>query len=308
MQTQTTTSIHRASERSENMLDGHACGVSWGAVLAGAVAAAALSYILLILGLGLGLSAFSPWSYDAEMMGKTTFIWLAFTQLAAAGIGGYLAGRLRVKWPSVHTDEVYFRDTAHGLLAWCSATLLMLVVLAGAMRAGLGAAVDVGAATMATATGSNQATPADTVRTQGSSVAAYFTDLLLRSEQPSPELDNGALRTEVGRMVGKIFLGDMVIGALTADDQHYLATLVTRRSGLSQADAEQRVSNVIGRITQVRSNAQAAAKVAADKARKSAAHAALWLFVALLFGAFVASLCATFGGRQRDGALLVGQT
>ena len=296
----TTTAIHRATDGSENMFDGHASGVSWGAVLAGAVAAAALSYILLVLGLGLGLSAFSPWSYDAATMGKTTFIWLAFTQLAAAGIGGYLAGRLRVKWPSVHTDEVYFRDTAHGLLAWSSATLLMIMVMAGALRAGLGGALDAGAAatvSIAAAAGSNKGAPADAA----SAPVAYFTDLLLRSDQAAPESDNGATRAEVGTMVGKLFLGDMVTGGLTADDRRYLATLVARHSGLPQADAERRVGDVIGRISEARSEAISAAKVAADKARKSAAHAALWLFIALLFGAFVASLCATFGGRQRDG-------
>ena len=73
-------------------------GVSWGAILAGAAAAAALSLILLILGTGLGLSSVSPWAgqgASAIAFGLTTIAWLTFTQLAASGMGGYLAGRLR---------------------------------------------------------------------------------------------------------------------------------------------------------------------------------------------------------------------
>lgn len=110
-------------------------GVSWGAVLAGAAAAAALSFILLILGVGLGLSSVSPWSFNATAIGVSTIAWLAFMQLAASGIGGYMAGRLRVKWSAIHTDEVHFRDTAHGLLAWAVATLITVAVLAGGTRA-----------------------------------------------------------------------------------------------------------------------------------------------------------------------------
>ncbi len=92
-------------------------GVSWGAILAGAVAAAALSLILLMLGAGLGLSNVSPWSYNTTVMGASAIAWLTFTQLAASGVGGYLAGRLRIKWSNMHVNEVYFRNTAHGLLA-----------------------------------------------------------------------------------------------------------------------------------------------------------------------------------------------
>src|SRR5450756_2340902 len=97
-----------------------ASAVSWGAIMAGAAAAAALSLILLILGIGLGLSSASPWAHQgvsATTFGVSTILWVTLTQLVASGMGGYLAGRLRTKWVEVHTDEVYFRDTAHGFLA-----------------------------------------------------------------------------------------------------------------------------------------------------------------------------------------------
>ena len=116
--------------------------VSWGAIFAGAAAAAALSLILLLLGTGLGLSSVSPWANEgvgATTLGVSTILWLTFTQLAASAMGGYLAGRLRTKWLAVHTDEVYFRDTAHGFLAWAVATVGTAALLTSAVTSVVGA-------------------------------------------------------------------------------------------------------------------------------------------------------------------------
>ncbi|HTN66994.1 MAG TPA: hypothetical protein VL051_12515 [Burkholderiaceae bacterium] len=282
--------------------DARTAGVSWGAVFAGAAVAAALSLILLILGFGLGLSAVSPWSYNehATALGAASIIWIAFMQLAASAIGGYLAGRLRVKWASVHADEVYFRDTAHGLLTWAVASLFTAALLAGATRAALGGAIDIGTGASATAapavaaavtsSQSNSASPA------GAAPFDYFSDMLLRSEQTAPQADSEASRREVNR----IFLTSIGAGQLAPDDRAYLAQLVANRSGMSQVEAEQRVDAVYGRAAKAASDAKTAAKNAAETARKAAAHSALWMFVALLLGAFVASLAATVGGRQRD--------
>lgn len=95
--------------------------VSWAAVIGGAFVAASLSLILLSLGTGLGFSAVSPWTHtgaSATAIGAGAIAWLILTQIAASALGGYLGGRLRTKWTNLHTDEVYFRDTAHGLLVW----------------------------------------------------------------------------------------------------------------------------------------------------------------------------------------------
>src|ERR1700722_11317480 len=96
-------------------------GVSWSAVIAGAFAAAALSLILLALGTGIGLSSISPWSNSgasASSVGKGAIAYLIFVQIVVSAFGGYLAGRLRTKWVGISIHEVYFRDTAHGFLAW----------------------------------------------------------------------------------------------------------------------------------------------------------------------------------------------
>jgi len=106
--------------------------VSWGAVLAGAAGAAALSLVLLILGTGLGLSVVSPWAQDgvrAATFGAGTIAWITLTQVAASALGGYLAGRLRSRWVGTQHDEVYFRDTAHGFLAWALSSLAAAALL-----------------------------------------------------------------------------------------------------------------------------------------------------------------------------------
>lgn len=272
-------------------------GVSWGAVLAGAAAAAALSFILLILGVGLGLSSVSPWSFNATAIGVSTIAWLAFMQLAASGIGGYLAGRLRVKWSSIHTDEVHFRDTAHGLLAWAVATLVTVAVLAGGTRAVLSGAIDAGsgvaaavgpAAAAGAKAGEGSANPLD-----------YFSDMLLRAAPAAGTGEAGGTVADQRVEIGKIFATGLSTGSLAADDRAYLGQVVASRTGLTQAEAEARVDAVYARAAKA-ADAKAKAQQAADTARKAGAHTALWMFVALLLGAFVASLAATFGGRQRD--------
>ncbi len=161
--------------------------VSWGAILAGAVAAAALSLILLILGVGLGLSSVSPWSFEGvskETFGWSSIIWLTFTALAASGLGGYLAGRLRTKWTQLHGDETYFRDTAHGFVSWAVATLLTAGLLTSAIGGVLGAGAKVAGATAgAAATNAGAA-----VAGAGSAAAGapesdlnYWVDSLFRS-------------------------------------------------------------------------------------------------------------------------------
>ncbi|QDG69693.1 hypothetical protein [Janthinobacterium tructae] len=280
-------------------------GVSWGAVLAGAAAAAALSFILLILGVGLGLSSVSPWSFNATAIGVSTIAWLAFMQLAASGIGGYLAGRLRVKWSSIHTDEVHFRDTAHGLLAWAVATLLTVAVLAGGTRAVLSGAIDAGsgvAAAVAPAAAAGAGAAGAKAGEGGGSANPldYFSDMLLRAAPAAGTGEAGGTVADQRVEIGKIFATSLSTGSLAADDRAYLGQVVASRTGLTQAEAEARVDAVYARATKAAADAKAKAQQAADTARKAGAHTALWMFVALLLGAFVASLAATFGGRQRD--------
>lgn len=273
-----------------------ASAVSWGAILAGAAAAAALSLILLILGTGLGLSAVSPWAEDgitAATFGVSTILWLTFTQLFASGLGGYLAGRLRTKWFALPGDEAYFRDTAHGFLAWAVASLATAALLGSAIGAIVGGGVQAGAAM----TGGVAAVGADAAKAAAGPMG-YHIDSLFRSDAntAAAEPPAAAATAEVSRIFSNTARG----GALPAEDARYIGQLVAQRTGLSPQEAEKRVGDTYTRMQTALLEAETTARDAADKGRKASAYAALWLFVSLLGGAFVASLAATFGGRQRD--------
>jgi hypothetical protein len=97
----------------------------WAAIIGGALGAIAVSIILFTAGSGFGLSTVEPWSFAnraPETFAVGAAIWLIVMQWLSAAFGGYLAGRLRA-WIGLRTDEVLFRDTAHGLLAWALATV-----------------------------------------------------------------------------------------------------------------------------------------------------------------------------------------
>lgn len=306
--------------------------VSWAAILAGALAAAVLSLLLFLLGIGLGLSSISVWSgqgADGETIGWAAIFWLAFTQLASAGVGGYIAGRLRTKWQGIHSDEVYFRDTAHGFLSWAFATLLMVAVMgsiAGAAITGTvkaagavasGAAQVAGGAASAAVTGAAGATVGK-MSEQGSDLN-YWVGSLLRNGGPTQsqkeEIRDGTQNmarkaqsaVDEAKEVSGVFMHSLEVGALSDEDSRYLAQLVAQRTDLTQEEAQQKVQQSFEQVKQQVDKAKAAAKeaeekakIAAEQARKATAYSMLWMFVALLIGAFVGSLSATVGGRQRD--------
>lgn len=304
-----------------NNMQSDTSAVSWGAIVAGAAAAAALSLILLILGTGLGLSSVSPWAHSgisATTFGVSTILWVTATQLIASGMGGYLAGRLRTKWVAVHTDEVYFRDTAHGFLAWAVASLvtaaLLTSVIGSIISGGIqaGASVAGGIATTATAAAAGGAAAAGSEMAKSGSDGGpmgYFVDYLFRKDintvapAGSGARSGGAMeQTPVAPSseVARIFMTAVQTGTLSAEDVKYVGQVVSQRTGLTQRDAEKRVSDTYTRMQAKLHDAEAATKDAANKARKASAYAALWIFVSLLGGAFVASLAATYGGRRRD--------
>ena len=278
-------------------------GVSWGAIFAGAAAAAALSLILVLLGFGLGFSAVSPWANEgvsAKGLGISTIVWLAFTQIVASGLGGYIAGRLRVKWANMHGDEVYFRDTAHGFLAWCVATLVAATLVVGSVSSIVSGGVQAGANVVGGAASAATQAAGTAASNTSSDQYGYFVDSLFRDDRPAAVSDDAARST-----VTRIFVRSLNDGQLAAEDRTYLAQLVAQRTNLTQADAERRVDEVYARTQKAVADAKQAAKEAADTAAKVAAMTALWMFVALLIGAFFASFAATFGGRRRDAVVYV---
>lgn len=266
--------------------EAYSSGLSWAAVIGGAFVTAALSLILLALSAGFGFSSVSPWSNvgaSASTVGKAAIVWLILMEIISSSMGGYLAGRLRTKWANIHTDEVYFRDTAHGFLAWAVALVVTAAFLAsaGATMAGSTVSMTAGGAEMNTGLG-----PAG----RGVGPNAYYLDILLRSDSVKPDSSDPIVRREAGRILENA----LQRGGIPLADKSYLAQVVASRTGVSQNEAEKRVSVAFESIQE-----------AADAARKAVAHSLLWGFLALLIGAFCASFAATIGGRQRDQVVLV---
>lgn len=133
----------------------------WGAIIGGALGAIAVTIILFTAGSGLGLATVEPWSFvnrAPETFAMSAGLWLIVMQWLSAAFGGYLAGRLRAKWVGVRTDEVLFRDTAHGLLAWALATVIVAALFTlGTVMAGTAAVVTEGAPAEASAAATAQA-------------------------------------------------------------------------------------------------------------------------------------------------------
>jgi len=286
--------IQSAASSINGYTDANSSGVSWAAIIAGASADAALAFTLIILGFGLGLSAMSPWANygaSATTIGVSTIIWIAFSQIAASGLGGYLAGRLRIKWANVHSDEVYFRDTAHGFLAWAVACLITVAFLTSTISSVLSGGIQLTATSTSIATAESSSREA-----ANSNPVGYYVDMLFRSPQSgSMGMDSATHQEAV-----KIFSNNLLTGELSPDDSQYLSKVVSKRTNLSQADAEKRVKDTYSKFSKTIADAETATKETANKLRKAAAYSSLWMFVALLCGAFFASLCATFGGKQRD--------
>ena len=285
--------------------------VSWGAIFAGTVVAAALSLLLVAFGIGVGFSVVSPWADSG--VSSTTFtiaagVYLIVVAMIPSTIGGYLAGRLRSKWHMVHEHERYFRDSAHGFVVWALATVAVAAFLSGAVAHLIAGAGIAGAA------------PAASAATQSSPADVYVDDLLRNDPDQRPQqaaaasgaqqatsptaegqtvapLQGGQIASRPqnrGNMnraaITRILAPAMLKGGNVSDpDKAYLAKIVSARTGIPQAEAEQRVNQT---ITQ--------AKQAADAARKSAAKFALWLVAAMLAGALSASLAAIEGGNLRN--------
>ena len=256
--------------------EAHSSGVSWGAVVGGAFVAAALYLILLALGAGFGLSAVSPWSnvgVSASTLGTATIVWLILAEIIANALGGYMTGRLRTKWALIHTDEVYFRDTANGFLAWAVALVITVTFLASAAASMVGGVAQIGSTAVSAGTATGAMDP-----------NGYFVDTLFRSGRAGSENKDASV-AEAGRIFANALREDQI----SAADQSYLAGLIAGKTGISLPEADKRVSEVI-----------ADARQAVDTARKVTSRLLLWSFLALLMGAFSASYFATIGGRLRD--------
>jgi len=251
--------------------------VHWSAVIAGAIAAAALSVVLLAFGTGIGLatSSVSPtWRDMSFALWFLSGLYLVFVSLISFGFGGYVAGRMRSHIAAVvATDETEFRDGMHGLLSWALA-----VVIAGVLAIGASHAL-----TPLAAPGGGSAGPSTSVA--GENTIAYELDQLLRSDRPLPSDYSDPARAEAAR----ILLTSSSHSGVSQEDRDYLVQFVSTRARVSQQEADARVSKVIPR-----------AHDALRRARQAGVLIAFLSAVALILGAAVSWYAACEGGRERE--------
>jgi len=315
--------------------------VSWGAVLAGALIATAVTFALMVLGAGLGLTLISPWweaNAEATTIAVSTVVWLVVMQWASAGVGGYMTGRLRTRWTRVHSDEVFFRDTAHGFLTWAVAT----IIVAGFASHGLMGAFSSGTQAVGQAAGAAVEGASDAASDALSDPTAYFIDSLYRPAGPTTDAASAggpALAPSSGAAAppapGAITPPTAIVpttpgptttpqsssAASASTDTTSVRAETTRivlrgmtaetfpaedKSYLAQLVASEtglspeEAEGRVNRILQEMADAKTEAQAAAEEAREAAITLSVVAFVSLLVGAFIGSVAAALGGRHRD--------
>ena len=268
----------------------HPSPVDWGAIIAGGLLATAISFILITFGAAIGLSLVSPYEGSGAslvVLAVATGLWVVWVQISSFISGAYLAGRLRRRLPDATAHEVEVRDGCHGLLVWT------LGVLIGATLAAsiAGSVASTGAAALSGATRAMGATAIQTAASTGNPIE-HAVDALFRSDNPQGPESTAASGAEAGRILAT----SVAQGSMSADDKAYLARLVQARTGLAQAESEQRIDRVWGTIQ----SAAEKAKAAADRARRTAVVAAFITAVSLVVSAAAAWWAAGVGGRHRD--------
>jgi hypothetical protein len=249
----------------------------WTPVIAGAIGAAALSFVLLTFALtiGLGVSSTSPtWRDASAALAILSGIYLILQAIVSFGLGGYIAGRTRRPSGGSATEEMETRDGLHGLAAWALAVLL-----------GAALAAVIGASTINRLSPSTSTPNASTAEP----LLSYELDRLFRSGRRPPNVDVSSERAEAGR----ILLTSSSYSGVSNDDRTYLIQQVGTTTGLSPADSERRVDSAI-----------ANSKAAIARSRRSTIILAFSLAAATLLGAIAAWAGACAGGRHRDGGPL----
>jgi len=267
--------------------------VEWAPVVAGAVAAAAISFVLLAFGAAIGLSATSAWP-DRGMSLPVTFIlfaiWVALVQAGSFAAGGYIAGRLRTGWDGPLVER-QFRDGAHGFLVWGLGVLIGAALAAGAIIGTARTAIE-STATVAAGAASRPAQAGDVVAL---TPADYAVDYLFRPG-PAPTPANAVLGPPPRAESIRVMVAALRDDAINPRDRAYLAQIVAIRTGMTAAEAERRVDEAYAEAK----IAEAKVRAAAERARKAAALAGFLAAAALSVGCVAACGGAAIGARHRE--------
>jgi hypothetical protein len=268
-------------------------GVDWGAVLAGAFLAAALSFVLLTFGAAIGLSATSPWpdtGLSTKVIASLAVFWTLAQQIGTFMLGGYVAGRLAARWHTTDTAESEFRDGLHGALVWAIAisfAAFLAMVAGGAL---MRSAADTGARTAASvsAAGAPMEATLDTMLRTSAGTPAQGT--APGTAQPTNRV--GATASESRAELSRLLARSVATGGLSDSDRAYLSQRISQLTGLSQQEADSRINTAITE-----------ARRAADTARRAAVLTGLVTAVSLLVSLAAAWWAAVKGGQHRDNAI-----
>jgi hypothetical protein len=254
-----------------------AIDIQWSSIIAGAMCASALAFVLHAFGgaVGISLSSTAPtWRDSSSVLILLSGLYLVLVALASYSFGAYIAARVRV--PLANTAEIIeFRDGVHGLLVWALSTLMT----------GLIALTIVEATPRLTTPRVNASTETSVA---GENLIASDLDRLFRSDRRPAGLDGNLSysRAEAAR----ILLTASSHREMQADDRTYLVKLVTTLTGVAPPDAERRVDQVI-----------AQAKEDILLARRTGVILGFMVGAAALLGAAAAWYVACATGRHRDG-------
>ncbi len=296
--------------------------VEWGAIIAGAVMATAISGLLFSFGSAIGLSLTS--AEPGQGMSGTFFLlaitlWVVWVQVSSFFAGGYLAGRMRRRVGDGVPSEVETRDGAHGLMVWALGVVIGGVLLAGAaagtLRVGAETAATIGsgaaagaglaaggAASQMRGAADPTAYVVDSLFRPGAPAAAGGTDTALASDAASDNDRGNAMprNWQARQEVMRILVTGAAQGAVPAEDKAYIARLVAERTGMPQADAEKRVNDVLARAEATAEAAEQKVRDAAQKARKGGMLLAFIAVAAMLVSGAAAWWAAKLGGKHRD--------
>lgn len=245
--------------------------VEWQSILAGAVTALAVAFVLLTFGSAVGLSAVSPWTSTRTTVTVVSIgagFWMMLVHVWAFGLGGYLAARMRHRHAGAAQTEVEFRDGAHGVAVWGVAVTFGAVVAA-----------------LVAASASRGGPNVSSYAARATDPVTIAADTLLRTPKVLPAGAAEESRAEVARVLAR----SMALPAMPVNDRTYLAEYVVARTGIAQTEADTRVTEAITQL-----------KAATDRARKTGVVLAFVTSATLLLGAAAAWWGASVGGRHRD--------
>jgi hypothetical protein len=258
--------------------------VSWGAILAGTVAALVVQLTLSILGVGIGLAGINPASSatpDAASLSLAAGLWWIVSGIVASVTGGYVAGRFcdRASTP---------KAGYHGLMSWAVTTLIIVFLLGSAVGGVVGGAF-----------GAVTSVLGGAGRAVGGAVQAAVPSLSGGNVMPDIEgqirasgggQDPGQLRDTAVNAVRAALTGDKAAQQQATDRA---AQALAQAQGIPVDQAKAQVEQYQQQYAQTLADTKARAAQVAETTAKAASRTALIAFLALALGA----VAAGFGGR-----------